>query len=64
MRNLGTKSNHLTLQEATTLTRKSSKTDKFSATKTSFSNNLFKESRIFKSQILSNKNMPYLLESP
>ena len=33
MRNLGTKSNHLTLQEATTLTRKSSKTDKFSATK-------------------------------
>ena len=47
LRNLGTKSNQSTLEEATTFTRKSSKTDKF-LPQTPFYNILFKESKILK----------------
>ena len=52
-----------TFQEATAVTGKISKTNKFGP-QTSFSNNVLKKVRFLKSQILSIINMPYLLEAP
>ena len=62
MQNLGIKSNQLTLQEATTSTTKSSKTDNFSATN-SFPNNLFKESKTLKISDFINYKYPLFVRN-